>query len=61
MATQISNQRIVTIEVSQAELASLLVDKAKTAGYIDFDPTRINVVEADAALGTFHIIFERAE
>lgn len=59
MATQVSDQRIVTVEVSQAELSTLLVDRAKQAGYIDFDPTRINVQEVDPAAGSFHIIFEK--
>lgn len=58
MATKLNDQRIVTVEVSQVELNQLLVERAKAAGMIDFDPTKIQVHESDAALGTYHIIFE---
>ena len=55
------NQRIVTVELTQAELNQLLVDRAKAAGMIDFDPTRIQVQEADAGTGNHDIIFERSD
>jgi len=61
MATKLSQQTIVIVEISQAELAALIVDKAKAAGYIDFDPTRISIQETDAVTGTNNVIFERAE
>lgn len=61
MATRLRFQQIVTVEVSQAELNTLLVEKAKTAGMIDFDPTNISVVSSDPETGAYHIIFERSE
>lgn len=60
MATTIREQQITTVEVSQAELNTLLVDKAKQAGFIDFDPTNVSVVSSDPATGSYHIIFERS-
>jgi len=61
MPQVIRSQRIVTVELTQAELNQLLVDRAKAAGMIDFDPTRIQVQEADASAGSHLIIFERSE
>ena len=61
MPKTISDQRIVTVELTQAELNQLLVDRAKASGIIDFDPTRIQVQEADPSAGTHNIIFERSD
>jgi len=58
MATKTKDQRTVIVEINQAELNALIVDKAKQTGLIDFTPDRIQVMEADAELGTHHVIFE---
>lgn len=58
MATTQRDQRIVTVEVTKAELVNLLATKAKEAGLIDFDPDNIHVVEVDAVTGTYNILFE---
>jgi hypothetical protein len=58
MATTQRDQRIITVEVSRAELITLLADRAKQAGLIDFDPDNIQVVEVDPAQGTYNILFE---
>lgn len=59
MATTARDQRTVALDVSKAEMVSLLGDKAKAAGLIDFDPDRIQVIETDPVLGTFQITFEK--
>ena len=61
MATTVSDQRIVTVEVNQAELDNLIVERAKAAGFIDFDPTRVTIAESDPAAGTHNVIFERSQ
>ena len=59
MATTKRDQRVVTVEVSRAELITLLAERAKQAGLIDFDPDNIQVVEVDPVFpGTYNIIFE---
>lgn len=59
MATKTEDSRRVRVRLNQAELNALLVTPAKNAGFIDFDPTRINTKELSG--GGFEITFERVE
>lgn len=58
MATTSRDQRIVTVDVTQAELISLLAQKAQQAGLIDFDPDNIQVQEIVAG-AEYQIIFSK--
>jgi len=56
MAQVTQSQRRVTVQLSNAELNVLLIQPAKDRGFIDFDPTRVQVrQERDG----FEITFER--
>ena len=59
MASTLRDKRIVTVEVSRAELVALLAQKAKDAGLIDFDPNNLQVQETDVEACVFNIIFEQ--
>lgn len=59
MATIKQNARRVVVLITAAELNALLIQPAKQAGFINFDPTRVKV---DAVRGEgFEITFERVE
>lgn len=58
MATKTEDSRRVRLKLTQAELNRLLIQPAKDAGFIDFDPTRIMTVEDGSG---FEITFERTE
>lgn len=57
MAEKIEDRQRVTVKVSKAELSELMVEPAKQRGFIDFDPTRINIKQQNN--GAFVIEFER--
>lgn len=62
MVTTIQDVRTVKVQVSLAELQTLLVTKARQQGIIDFDPDRIQIYENgdDSAGNTvFEILFEK--
>lgn len=59
MAKKTEDSRRVRVALSQAELNNILVQPAKDAGFIDFDPTRITTRQVEA--GQFEITFERTE
>lgn len=59
MATVTEDSRRVRVRINQNELNTLLIQPAKDAGFIDFDPTRINTRPLDG--GGFEITFERVE
>lgn len=58
MATIIEDGRRVRVQVSNAELNTLLIQPAKNQGFIDFDPTRVAVKQNESG---FEIVFERIE
>lgn len=59
MARVVSSKETVQVEVSTAELRTLLIQPAKDQGFIDFDPTRVAIEEDQAAPGNHIITFER--
>ena len=59
MAKVTENSRRVRVQINQAQLNALLVQPAKDAGFIDFDPTRISTKPLEG--GDFEISFERVE
>lgn len=59
MPTTIKDTRTVRISVTVAELNTLLSDKAKQQGLIDFDPDFVQVSLTDPETGTYEIIFEK--
>jgi hypothetical protein len=59
MADTVRDQRIVTVNVTKAELVNLLGSQAKAAGLINFDPDRVQVIESNPELDEFQIIFEK--
>lgn len=59
MAQKTEDSRRVRVRLNQVELNTILVQPAKDAGFIDFDPTRINTRALDG--GGFEITFERVE
>lgn len=59
MATIKQDLRQVVVSISAAELNALLIQPARDAGFIDFEPTRVKV---DAVQGAgFEVTFTRAE
>lgn len=46
------------VDLTTQDMNELLIEPAKANGWIDFDPTRVNVSETPAG---FTIIFERVE
>ena len=61
MATTVSNARSVKIQVSIAELQTLLADKAQQLGFIDFAPDRTQVYRNGTDVQNnpiYEIIFE---
>ena len=56
MAEKVQDQRRVIVKLSKAELNQILIQPAKDAGFIDFDPTRIKVDEDGAG---YMITFEQ--
>lgn len=59
MAQKTEDSRRVRVEVTQAEMNTLLIQPARNAGFIDFDPTRILTKQLQG--GGFEITFERME
>lgn len=59
MPTIQSDRRMVVVKVTETELATLLGEKAKAAGLIDFDPDTVEVINAGKANG-WEIIFTQA-
>jgi len=59
MARKTEDSKRVRVEVTQAEMNTLLIQPARQAGFIDFDPTRINTKQLQG--GGFEITFERVE
>ena len=45
MATTLSDKRIVNVNVTRAELATLLGEKAQQAGLINFTPDSVEVFD----------------
>lgn len=58
MAKVHSRLRRVVVDVTRQELSSLIVDKAKESGLIDFDPTRVKIDEEGSG---YSVIFERVK
>lgn len=58
MASVKQDSRRVIVALSATELNDILVQPAKDAGFIDFDPTRILTKEVGTG---FEIVFERIE
>lgn len=59
MATMTENSRRVRVQVTQAEMNTLLIQPAKERGFIDFNPTRIATKQLQS--GGFEITFEQVE
>lgn len=59
MPTVIKDTRTIRIQVTAEELNTLLSDKAKAQGLIDFDPDFVKVSLTDASSNTYEIIFEK--
>jgi hypothetical protein len=59
MASTARDQRIVIVNVSKAELITLLGSKARELNLIDFDPDRVQVHEVNADTDEFQIVFEK--
>lgn len=59
MAQVTQSARRVVVQITQAELNTILIQPAKDRGFIDFDPTRITTKQT--APDTFEIIYERVE
>lgn len=57
MAEKVEDFQRVRVSLSQAEINALLIQPAKDAGFIDFDPTR--VLTQSLRGGDFEITFER--
>ena len=56
MANTTKDTRVVRVAVTQAELASVIGEKAIEIGLIDFTPDRVEVFQA---LDGFEIVFEK--
>ena len=59
MARIKQDARRVVVAITAAELNALLIQPAKQAGFIDFDPTRVKVDQVQG--GGFEITFEKVE
>ncbi len=59
MAKIIDDKQTTRVSVSLAELTSLIIAPAKAQGFIDYDPTRVDIDKN--AEGSFVITFERLE
>lgn len=58
MAQVLEDKKTVTVRVTHAELSNLLVQPAKDLGFIDFDPSRINISEVNGG-SAYNILFEK--
>ena len=57
MATVTSTRETVNVSINLAELTALLIQPAKDAGFIDFDPTRVDIKKEPS--GDYIITFEK--
>lgn len=57
MARKIEDKQTVRVSLSQPELSKILIEPAKDAGLIDFDPTRVFIDQQKD--GSFIVVFER--
>lgn len=57
MATTTCDKRIVRVNVSEAEMAALLGQKAKEQGLIDFDPDKVDAFHQGQGAG-YEVTFE---
>ena len=58
MATTVKDLRIVRVTVTIDELNNLISTKANQLGFIDFDPTAVNLRLLEPG-GDYEIVFEK--
>ena len=59
MATTSKDVRTVVVSVTKTEMVSVLGEKAKQIGLIDFDPDRIEIRDSEVTGMAFDITFEK--